>query len=55
MRDGQKRDTLMLSERELNWLNRIEDALAACDTEDKAIAAGMEDYGDRVIPAEYGL
>ncbi|NOZ55991.1 MAG: hypothetical protein GXO73_04265, partial [Calditrichaeota bacterium] len=55
MRDGQERGTLTLLGRELNWLSRIEDALATCDTEDKAIAAGMEDYGDRVIPAEYGL
>ncbi len=55
MRDGQERGTLTLSQRELSWLSRIEDALADCDTEDKATAAGMEEYGDRFVPAEYGL
>ena len=55
MRDAEEQGTLHLSQRELSWLSRIEEALDACDSEEKAIAAGTEAYSEQFLPTEYGL
>ncbi len=46
---------LSLPARELDWLSRIEDELAACDSEEKAVAHGFAHYRELFAGEEYGL
>jgi methanol--5-hydroxybenzimidazolylcobamide Co-methyltransferase len=55
LREAKERGLLVLEQREWNWLDRIEEALSNCDSEEKAIRLGMESYRDLFLPQEYGL
>jgi len=47
--------TLTLPPRELDWLAKVEDELAACDEEEKALEHGYATYGELFAGEEYGL
>lgn len=55
IREALNKGTLKLPPRELDWLARIEDELADCDKEEKALAHGCATYGELFSREEYGL
>ncbi|MCR4439324.1 MAG: methyltransferase MtaB domain-containing protein [bacterium] len=55
IREALSSGALQLVPRELDWLSRIEDELAACDSEDKATEHGFATYGELFAGEEYGL
>ncbi|MDZ7372819.1 MAG: hypothetical protein ONB23_02520 [candidate division KSB1 bacterium] len=55
LREAKEQGSLPLGDREWDWLDRIEEALAACDTEEKAVRLGFEAYRHLFLPEEYGL
>ncbi|MDZ7394146.1 MAG: hypothetical protein ONB25_14765 [candidate division KSB1 bacterium] len=55
VRRAHEQGKLALPSREMDWLSRIEEELAACDSEDKAVAHGYEHYGELFVGEEYGL
>jgi methanol--5-hydroxybenzimidazolylcobamide Co-methyltransferase len=56
IRDAVAHRELTLSDRELTWLDRIEENLRSCPADETAfIAQMMTQYTDKCLPAEYGL
>ena len=56
IRDAVTRKEFTLPDRELTWLDRIEDDLRSCPADESAFIAQMAPrYDGKFLPAEYGL
>jgi len=55
IREGIQRFGLDLPDKELRWLDRIEDSLDEYSTEDRLMEEVAPEFEDVFLPAEYGL
>ncbi len=55
MREAVEAKNLVLSDREMNWLDRIQDDLELYTDEQKVLEYGNNNFGEKYLPDEYGI